>query len=96
MRVKNTNQSTTDISWDCPKKNFQKIQLSENQSVYYPGPAHYSSSYPLDFQTVLLSVLQLFKESAEFVTGDVLSKLGQQEVVGSALIYSLNDSYLNL
>lgn len=29
-------------------------------------------------------MLQLFKESAEFVTGDVLSKLGKQEVTGSA------------
>jgi len=29
-------------------------------------------------------VLQLFKESAEFVTCDVLSKLGKQEVTGSA------------
>nr|WP_280868275.1 IS4 family transposase [Lunatimonas salinarum] len=38
----------------------------------------------MDFQAVALSILQLFKESADFVTDDVMSKLGKQEVTGSA------------
>lgn len=33
---------------------------------------------------MVLSVLQLFKESADFVSEDVMSKLGKQEVTGSA------------
>lgn len=33
---------------------------------------------------MVLSVLQLFKESTDFVTDDVMSKLGKQEVTGSA------------
>nr|MBI1232608.1 hypothetical protein [Cytophagales bacterium] len=48
------------------------------------GFSHFFSSFPLNFNTAVLSILQLFKESAEFVTEDVLSKLGKQEVTGNA------------
>ncbi|MEX2566163.1 MAG: IS4 family transposase [Cyclobacteriaceae bacterium] len=40
--------------------------------------------YREDADPIVLSVLHLFKESAEFVTEGVLSKLGKQEVTGSA------------
>lgn len=55
------------------KKIFDKFQSTEHLSFYCPDSAYFSRTSPLDFQTVALSVLKLFKKSAEIVSSKVPS-----------------------
>lgn len=55
-------------STDFPKFFFNKKQSSKYHSLYFFDFAHKYGPFPLDFQTVALSVRYLFKDSTKFVT----------------------------
>jgi len=60
------------------------LYSAENQSLYCSSSVDFTRNSVLDFPTVALSILKLFKESIEFVSQGVLSELYKPQVTGSA------------
>lgn len=66
--MQNLHASSVIVLTDYQKKSMSFLQIFNNQSFHISSPSDFSRPSVLDFPTVAVSILKLFKEAVEFVT----------------------------